>query len=66
MAYKPTRAIELADNGGHFYRADFQVHTPRDTQWDGVRPSVAERDVWAASFVSAARSQGLNAVAISD
>ena len=66
MANESTRAIELADNGGHFYRADFQVHTPRDTQWDGGRPSAAERDAWAASFVSAARAQGLNAVAISD
>lgn len=66
MANESTRAIELADNGGHFYRADFQVHTPRDTQWDGDRPSTAERDAWAASFVSAARAQGLNAVAISD
>ncbi|WP_084039675.1 TrlF family AAA-like ATPase [Mycobacterium avium] len=66
MANQSTRAIELADNGGHFYRADFQVHTPRDTQWDGDRPTVTERDAWASSFVSAARSQGLNAVAISD
>lgn len=66
MANEPTRAIELADNGGHFYRVDFQVHTPRDTQWDGPRPVVAERDAWAAAFVSAARSKGLHAVAISD
>lgn len=66
MPNESTRAIELADNGGHFYRADFQVHTPRDTQWDGDRPTASERDTWAATFVSAARSQGLNAVAISD
>ncbi|WP_032364321.1 TrlF family AAA-like ATPase [Rhodococcoides fascians] len=66
MAIESTRNIELADNGGHFYRADFQVHTPRDTQWDGERPTVAERDTWATSFVCAARSRGLNAVAISD
>lgn len=58
------RVVELADKGGHFYRADFQVHTPRDTQWDGVRPT--DRDVWADDFVAAARKQGLNAVAISD
>lgn len=66
MAYESTRAIELADNGGHFYRADSQVHAPRDTQWDGDRPNTAERNTRAATFVSAARSKGLNAVAISD
>lgn len=58
------RSLELADNGGHFYRADFQVHTPRDTQWDGDRPS--DRDAWADEFVRAARERGLHAVAISD
>lgn len=60
------RSIELQDNGGHFYRADFQVHTPRDTQWDGARPALADRDSWATSFVAAAREKGLHAVAISD
>lgn len=61
------RATELSDNGGHFYRADFQVHTPRDTQWDGARPqSEEEREAWADSFVAAARTKELNAVAISD
>lgn len=64
MPNESTRAIELADNGGHFYRADFQVHTPRDTQWDGPRP--VDRDSWADSFVAAAREKGLHAVAISD
>lgn len=58
------RGIELADKGGHFYRADFQVHTPRDTQWDGARPT--DRDAWADLFVAKARERGLNAVAISD
>ena len=60
------RAIALQDRGGHFYRADFQVHTPRDTQWDGARPTLAERKTWARSFVAAARERGLEAVAISD
>ena len=59
-----TRRDELADNGGHFYRADFQVHTPRDTQWDGVRP--VDRETWADLFVAAARAKGLHAIAISD
>ncbi len=59
-----TRGMELADKGGHFYRSDFQVHTPRDTQWDGARPT--DRDAWADVFVAKARERGLNAVAISD
>jgi type III restriction enzyme len=62
-----TRAIELVDNGGHFYRADLQVHSPRDTQWAGARPgSVSTRDAWAKTFVAAAREKGLHALAISD
>lgn len=32
-----SHAREIADNGGHFYRVDFQVHTPRDAEWDGDR-----------------------------
>ncbi|MFC3183880.1 AAA family ATPase [Pseudoglutamicibacter albus] len=59
-----TRTFELSDEGSHFYRTDFQVHTPRDGQWDGTRPN--DRDKWADSFVAAARKKGLNAVAISD
>jgi len=58
---------ELADNGGHFYRSDFQVHTPRDTQWDGPRPtSATERRSFAADFVQACRAKQLHAVAITD
>ena len=66
MSDKLTRAIALQDRGGHFYRADFQVHSPRDTQWDGARPTLADRETWASTFVSAAREKGLEAVAISD
>lgn len=59
--------IELQDDGTHYYRADFQVHTPRDTNWDGPRPKTEdERIAWAKSFVAAARMNQLNAVAISD
>ncbi len=66
MTEHSMRTLSLADKGGHFYRTDFQVHTPRDTQWDGARPSLVERDAWATTFVAAARERGLNAVAISD
>lgn len=63
MALRP----ELADNGGHFYRTDFQVHTPRDTQWSGSRPSTeAERQSYAVDFVHACRTKRLHAVAITD
>ena len=58
---------ELADKGGHFYRSDFQVHTPRDTQWTGAHPvSDADRKVWAEDFVAQCRSKALHAVAITD
>lgn len=66
MGGESMRAIALADKGGHFYRSDFQVHTPRDTQWDGARPVLADREKWATTFVAAARERGLDAVAISD
>lgn len=62
-----SRAVHIADRGGHFYRSDFQVHTPRDTQWQGDRPKDARgRKAWAESFVAAARAKDLHAVAISD
>lgn len=66
MGDESMRAISLKDKGGHFYRADFQVHTPRDTQWDGARPALADREKWAITFVAAARERDLDAVAISD
>jgi chromosome segregation protein len=62
-----TRAREIADKGGHFHRVDLQVHTPRDTQWEGTRPNGdSERKAWAELFVKEARIKGLHAVAISD
>ena len=66
MSGVSTRALALTDKGGHFYRADFQVHTPRDTQWDGSRPAFAQREGWARTFIASAREKGLDAVAISD
>lgn len=66
MGDESMRAISLRDKGGHFYRSDFRVHTPRDTQWDGARPPLAGREQWAAAFVAAARERGLEVVAISD
>ncbi|WP_420114731.1 hypothetical protein, partial [Pseudactinotalea sp.] len=55
------------DRGAHFYRSDFQVHTPRDAQWKGKRATAdADRVTYAQSFVAACRRIGLNAVAITD
>lgn len=66
MSDKLTRAIALQDRGGHFCCADLQVHSPRDTQWDWVRPTLTEREIWTSKFITAAREKGLEAVAISD
>ena len=55
------------DKGAHFNCCDFQVHTPRDRNWDGAGAvSEAERQQYAAEFIAAARAKGLHAVAITD
>lgn len=60
-------ALASRDQGAHFHRTDFQVHTPRDGQWKGRKATTdAERNAYARSFVAACRSKGLNAVAITD
>jgi type III restriction enzyme len=55
------------DEGAHFHRCDFQVHTPRDRQWTG--PDVVsdqERRLYAATLVAACRKKNIDAVAITD
>lgn len=55
------------DKGAHFHRCDFQVHTPRDAQWDGPVPSDDEaRRQFAATLIQACRAKGLDAIAITD
>ena len=55
------------DAGAHYYRADFQVHTPRDTNWKGARAtSEEERQAYGLEFVAACRTKHLHAVAITD
>ncbi|MCH7770257.1 MAG: PHP domain-containing protein, partial [Bacteroidetes bacterium] len=55
------------DKGTHFYKCDFQVHSPRDINWSGNKPvSDEDRNTYAQNFVLACRSKGLNAVAITD
>jgi len=58
---------DLTDAGAHFHRTDLQVHTPRDNQWSGGRPtSDQDRAAYAQRFVEACRNKGLDAVAITD
>lgn len=55
------------DNGAHFRRCDFQVHTPRDLNWAGTRPATPEeRRLFGQRFIRACRERGLDAVAITD
>jgi chromosome segregation protein len=55
------------DKGAHFYKCDFQVHTPRDTRWSGGDAVTdAERKVYAEELVLACRQKGLGAIAITD
>jgi chromosome segregation protein len=55
------------DKGAHYYRCDFQVHTPRDRQWTGsASVTDAERTAYATALVEACRAKGLDAIAITD
>lgn len=58
---------ERQDKGAHFFRCDFQVHTPRDRWWKGKSyTSPEERLAYAQRLVSSCREQALNAIAITD
>lgn len=58
---------DAVDRGAHFYRCDFQVHTPRDAAWKGkIAGTSAERETYAKAFVAECRRRELNAVAITD
>ena len=55
------------DKGAHYYRSDFQVHTPRDLNWTGkecVNPE--DRRAYAESLVQACRERKIQAIAITD
>ncbi len=55
------------NKGTRFYKCDFQVHTPRDINWNGDRAVTDdERKSYAEAFVKKCREIGLNAVAITD
>lgn len=55
------------DSGAHFHKCDFQVHTPRDANWDGAGAVTEdERRHYAKDFVEACRARDIQAVAITD
>ena len=55
------------DNGAHFYKCDFQVHTPRDLAWSGADAATEkERKAYAEELVLACRQKDLGAIAITD
>jgi len=55
------------DKGAHFYKCDFQVHTPRDARWSGGDAVTdAERKAYAEELILACRQKGLDAIAITD
>ena len=55
------------DDGAHYFRSDFQVHTPRDINWKGHRAVTDdERQQYAHDFVAACRQKKIQAVAITD
>jgi chromosome segregation protein len=55
------------DKGAHFYKCDFQVHTPRDAGWSGGDAVTdAERKKYAEELILACREKGLDAIAITD
>ena len=57
----------MTDKGAHYFRSDFQVHTPRDNQWRGARATTdEERHEYGQDFIAACRAKNLHAVAITD
>lgn len=55
------------DRGAHFFKCDFQVHTPRDASWAGPVPTSDEdRLEYGKTLIAACREKGLNAIAVTD
>jgi chromosome segregation protein len=55
------------DQGAHFHKCDFQIHTPRDTNWEGAGAVTdPERRQCARELVAACRAKSINAIAITD
>lgn len=55
------------DKGAHFYKCDFQVHTPRDQRWVGTSAvTPEERKIYAEELIRACRQKGIDAIAVTD
>jgi len=55
------------DKGAHFYKSDFQVHTPRDANWNGLAATTQkERKAYAEELIQACRTKNLGSIAITD
>ena len=55
------------DNGAHFYKTDFQIHTPRDPKWTGCEPVAPDQRLeFARKFVVTCRQLGIQAVGITE
>lgn len=54
-------------NGAYFRKCDFQIHTPRDCQFNGREYVLdSERADYANLFITSCREKGLDAIAITD
>lgn len=57
----------MIDKGAHYFRCDFQVHSPRDRNWGGTKSVTdEERQTYASHLILACRRQSLHAIAITD
>lgn len=57
----------MMDKGAHFYRCDFQIHSPRDLNWDGQGAVTAdERKAYSEELIRDCRQKGIDAIAITD
>lgn len=55
------------DKGAHFFKTDLQIHSPRDINWKGTKPTdPVARLALAARMVQACRESGIGAIAITD
>jgi len=55
------------DKGAHFFCCDFQVHTPRDQNWNGCDCVTGdERFAYAQKLIASCRDKNIHAIAITD
>jgi chromosome segregation protein len=55
------------DKGAHFYKCDFQVHSPRDLNWVGAdATSDSERKAYSEELILACRRKELDAITVTD